>query len=93
MTCTIIPSGRSSQSIISEVETKFGTKFECCKDFRKLLELNVLRQKIKIEEEHLEDAKKKQKRNNDNDIGPHVIEDEEIDSDTEELQSIFRSPV
>ena len=29
MTCTILPSGRSSRSIISDVETKFGCNFEC----------------------------------------------------------------
>lgn len=51
MTCTILPSGRSSRSIISDVEEKFGCDFECCRSFQNLLSKEISSRKRKAEDE------------------------------------------
>ena len=47
MSGNILPSGRSSRSIIVDVKKKIGEKFECCCELQRLIGTHVEKKEIK----------------------------------------------
>ena len=101
MTGKIIEYGRSSRSMITEIENEFGHEFECCKNHRNLILKNINLCKKRKAEKNLEIALQRKKRKNNeeekNEEPPTVvIEDDSLsdgyNTEDEELVSIMSSP-
>ena len=62
MSGNILPSGRLSRSIIVDIESKFGDKFECCRKLQRLIGTDVDRKRKSNLITSNENEQKKKKR-------------------------------